>query len=202
METESRLGAALARLQERLQEQVWYQQAKAKWEELDPRTRLITQAVAGALVVLLVLGGAVGSLASVRGLRKELARKQEVLRKLENANREMRELRSRATGAGGEVGGGDWTGYFTSTAGTAGIKAESLSVSTETAGAGLDAAKESLYDLSLRDVNARQVAKFAHYLENGARPVKLRNLTVETREDLSGFLTATLSVSAFSTREE
>ncbi len=47
-------------------------------------------------------------------------------------------------------------------------------------------------------MNLKQLVQYAFTLENGTRPVKLRHMTVDTGEDPSGYLNATLSVSTFS----
>ena len=52
--------------------------------------------------------------------------------------------------------------------------------------------------MAVKHANIKQVVKFAQGLEAGARPVKLRDLIIDTKPDGSGYLDATLSVSAFS----
>ena len=76
-----------------------------------------------------------------------------------------------------------------------------MTVSAEKPGASGEVAKESLFDLSLKKVSIRQVVKLAYFLESGSQPVKLRNLSIDTNADASGYLDATLSVSTFTLNE-
>ena len=61
----------------------------------------------------------------------------------------------------------------------------------------MDQAKEAMFDLKLKHVTIRQVVRYAFFLESGGKPVKLRNLTIDTKGDPSGYLDATLAVSGF-----
>ena len=58
-------------------------------------------------------------------------------------------------------------------------------------------AKEALIDLTLKKINIKQAVRYAFNLEHGARPVKLRNLSIETKSDNPGYVDAVLAVSAF-----
>lgn len=201
METESRVGAFFTKTGEILQEQIWFQQLKAKWDELDARVKTYVQFGMASFVVLIVIGGAVAMLAGARSLRTELADKTEVLNQLRTASEEMAELR-RINGDSETGSASDWPAYFTTAAGTAGVKAESLTISPEKPGSGMDASKESLFDIELKEINVRQLTRYAYSLENGGKPVKLRALSIDTKEDLSGYVSATLSVSTFAAKDQ
>jgi len=185
-----------------LNEQDWFLKLKAKWEELDPqsRTYLKTAGVIGTVLIVFIL-----TLSSVwRGysLRSELSEKNELLNMIQSSNEELRHLReinNAAPAGSGPSSNGDsqWNGYFESITGTAGLDKTSLGVSSEKPGNSTDTVKESLFDLNLKHVSIKQVVRYAFYLENGSRPVKLRNLRIDTNSDPAGYMDATLAVSAF-----
>jgi hypothetical protein len=206
MENESRVARFFRELGEKLNEQVWFQQLKSKWDELDPQSRLYLRYAATAGAMLLAVGLVFSSWLSVRGLKKELAEKNDLLVLIQSANDEMRRLkdavpRAATGGRPGETPDAPWPAYLESTASTAGIDKSVLTVGAEKAGASSDQAKESLIDLQLKRVSIKQVVRYAFYLENGARPVKLRNLAIDTQGDPEGYMNATLSVSAFSLKQ-
>lgn len=129
-------------------------------------------------------------------------------------------------GMAGEDEASPWGTYLETMASTAGIDKASLTVGTEkpfdadpkpvaAKPSGKDAAKdtgkkteaesstvasnhESSIEVAIKHVNIKQVVRYAFQLENGARPIKLRNLAIDTKNDPSGYMDATLTVSAFS----
>lgn len=204
MENESRISRLFSRIGEGLNEQVWFRQLKSKWDELDAQSRTYLKLALAAATTLGLLAGILSAIWSVHDLRKQLAEKNELLNLVQSTNEEIRALQASTPGGGRPTGGadGDWTEYLQNTAGGAGIDTAAVTVSEEKAGAAGETAKESLFDVSLKDVNVRQLVNYAHSLEHGGRPVKLRNLSVDTKDDLSGYLNATLSVSAFTPRQE
>lgn len=204
MESNSRLGNALVTVRDWLNEQEWFQQLKAKWDELDPQSRFYLK-VAGmggsALLVLFVL---LSAMWNVHTLKRDYRDKMELLTLLDNANDELRSLRDVlppefAAGGSGAAGEEkvDWHNYFATAGTNAGLDAGAIEIGPEKNGLPMDQAKETMYDLKIKHVTIRQVARYAFFLESGGKPVKLRNLTIDTKSDLSGYLDASLAVSGF-----
>jgi len=206
MENESKFKRFFSKLGDSIAEQGWFQQFKAKWDELDARTKVFVQFGGIVTGVVLVLFVTFSSIWGVRSQKLELAEKNGLLSLIQSANDEMKRLRD-SGGVSGAAGGGDggpeaaWDQVFQGIATASSVDKTALSVSEAKAGTGLDAAKEFLFDLTLKGVNVRQVARFAFTLENGARPIKLRHLAIDTKDDMSGYLDAVLSVSAFVPKE-
>lgn len=181
-----------------LNEQEWFQQIRVKWEELDPQSRLylkVAGLVAGVLIFLYLI---FSSLWGIHSLKRDLADKNDLLALIDNSNEEVRRLHD----IGGSIPPSDatttpWPEYFESIAASSSIDKGILTVSAGKPGTGGELAKEDLFDLSLKKANIRQVIKLAFNLENGARSVKVRSISVDTAADPSGYLDATLSVSAF-----
>jgi hypothetical protein len=182
-----------------LGEQEWFKQLKAKWEELDPQSRTYVKAGAAFGSVLLTLILLLSAVWSVHSLKNELAEKQELLTHIQNGYEELRRLREESSGlsAGGGGGAGPWPAYIETVGTNAGVDKSAYSLSPEKSGATSDQAKETLIDLSLKHVSIKQIVRFAFGLENGSRPVKLRNLAIDTNADPEGYMDATLSISAF-----
>ncbi|MCM2278704.1 MAG: hypothetical protein NDJ89_11575 [Oligoflexia bacterium] len=198
MEGDSRLSRLVDSVSDFFAEQEWVRQLKAKWDDLDPKSQLylrLGSLVGGGALVVFATGS---FLWSVHGLKKEVSEKAELVQLLQSANDEMRRLKESGSSAPVAAGTEPWSAYFTGVAAPLGLGKENFSVSEEKKAAGeSDQVKESLYDLSLKKVNIRQVVRLAFSLENGARPVKIRNLLIDTKEDPTGYMDATLSVSAF-----
>jgi cell division protein FtsL len=198
MEEKSRIAQLMDSLSDWLNDQTWFQQLKEKWEELDPQSRLYLQFAGAGVSVLIVVFGLFSLYWSVHKTKQELMAKSELLSMMSNAADELRTLQ--AANSSLSAGGGTnepWPAYFETTANAAGIPKANLTVSDSKAGTSSDVAKETLFDLTMKKVSIRQAVRLAQSLESGARPVKLRNLTIDTQPDGSGYLDATLSVSAF-----
>ncbi len=193
-------------LTDALNEQVWFQELKGKWEDLDPQSKTNLKLASIGIGLLSIFLLILTTIWNVHSLKQELAEKRNLLNVIQTANDEIRRLRDTVpsleaeggSGAGSEKNSGPWSSYFESTAGGAGFEKASLSVSPEKPGTASEQSKEMLYELNLKHVNIKQIVRYAFSLENGQRPVKLRNLLIDTKGDPSGYLDATLSVSAFS----
>lgn len=194
-----KLKTQLLELWEKIQQQPAYQQLKSSWEELDPLLRFRIQLGAGALSALALIVFTISSLWSVRSIRHDLKERDALTQQLQSAAEELSRLRSERPGGSGNMDQDDgaWPVYFQALAARAEVDKAQLNVSAEKKGADALGLKEFLYDLSLKKSNLRQVIRLAFELENGARPVKVRNLLVDTKQDPEGYMDATFSISAF-----
>ena len=185
----------LQRLVDKIQEQPWFQSLRSKWDELDAQSRLYLQGAA-AVGGLLLLGWLVlGTWWRVHSIRNEIADKDEIIRKIQSATAERDALKARIpAGRDTSPDSQPWPAYFESAAASAGVDKSALEVSPESGGTSGELADEYFYELSLKKVNAKQLAKFLFQAENGRRPAKIRKLSVETAPDMSGALDARLSM--------
>lgn len=185
-------------LTEFLNEQQWYQELKAKWDELDPQSRTYLKFAGFGCALLAVILIILSSIWSVHSLKAELREKKALLNLIQSANDELRRLRETTpSSVGKDREGGPWPAYFESLASSSGFDKAALTVSPEKVGTPGDLTRESLFDLNLKHINIKQIVRFAFALESGQRPVKLRNLMIETKSDPSGYLDASLAISAF-----
>jgi hypothetical protein len=201
MGTESRLGQWLTKISDKLGEQVWFQQLKAKWEELDPQSRTYLKAAAGGGGALLVVVMLLSSMWSVHRLKNEVNEKTALLNMINAANEEMHQLHDSLPGGGAPAPAGgeapNWSTYLETTANAAGVDKANLDISPEKPGPAGDLAKESLINVTLKKVGIKQVVRFAFQAENGAKPVKVRNLSIDVKDVSAGMMDASLSLSAF-----
>jgi len=183
---------------ESLNKYEWFQQIKARWEELDHQSRSYFKFAGFGFAFLMVIVILLSSIWSVHSLKVELSEKRSLLNVIQSANDEMRRLKDAAPNAGqASRDGGPWSSYFETLASTAGVDKGSISVSSEKPGTSNEQTKEALFDVTLKHVNIKQVIRYAFSVENGQRPVKLRNLQIDTKSDPTGYLEATLALSAF-----
>ncbi|HAR43416.1 MAG TPA: hypothetical protein DCS07_12430 [Bdellovibrionales bacterium] len=199
MENSSRLTQLLATIGDKLSEQLWFQQLKGKWDELDGQSRFYLKILGGGSSVLILLIFIFTAVYGVYAIKSEYKVKSDLLLSLQAANDELRLLRESTASAGTpSASAGPWQPYFETTAQSMGLDKGALTISPEKPGASTDTIKEVLIDISLKHVNIRQIARYAFNLETGARPIKLRNLTIDTKSDPAGYMDATLAVSGFS----
>ena len=132
---------------------------------------------------------------NVQRLKSELTEKKALLTLVQSASEELRRLKT--SGGNGGSDASAWAPYFESIAGTAGVDKSNITIGSEKPGATSEQSKEVLFELGLKHVNIKQVIRYAFMLESGQRPVKLRNVMIDTKGDQAGYLDATLAVSAF-----
>ncbi len=196
MEIKSKVSQAFTQFSDSLQEQVWFQQLKAKWEELDPQSRFYLQiatlgsAVVGAIAIVSI------SLWGVYSLKRDYQQKNELLSQLQSANDELKRLRDAAPMPEGEEAAA-WGPYLEGIASSAGLDPTKMKIGGEAPGAKSDLTQETLIEVTLEKINAKQLVRYATQIESGSRPLKLRNLSIDTDPDLSGYLTARFHLSGF-----
>jgi hypothetical protein len=194
-----------------ISEQEWFQELKTKWEELDPQSRGYLQLAAAGASLMGAFAFLFMFMWNVYRLRNELTEKRTLLTTIQAAHDEISRLKDTVPHSGlstadtSPLSSSDdsnpWTAHFESLASSAGLEKTSISVTGEKNGASSDQSKEVLFDLSLKNVSIKQVIRYMASLETGARPVKVRNLTLDTHPDLTGYLDAHMAVSGFSVVE-
>lgn len=200
MGIEGKLSGFWSGFQERLNQQVWFQELKEKWDELDPKNRLYIKiaGVIGTLAFCLI--SILGSVISTYQLRSDLASKNEILRMIQSAQDEMRELRNQippsATVDGARNPEVNWADYLRGIAQTNGIESGNLEISPEKPGTATDSTREALIDLKLTKTTIRKVVQFAFAIQSGEQPMKLRNLAIDT-DGTEGYVNSTISISGF-----
>jgi hypothetical protein len=192
-----KLKARWNEFRDKISEQVWAQEIKAKWDELPSEKKHVFRlgALFGSVAVILI--GMFSWGMSVRGLERDYENKKTVLALLEAGTQELAGLKSALTVEGDEGSTESWSDYIRSTAARTGVDAASVETGEEKAGEDTDLTSESLIDITVKRTNIRKLVRLVFSLEHGGRPIKLRNLNIDTKQDPEGYIDATLSVSAF-----
>ncbi len=222
MDNQSGLGRVFQNISDKVQDQAWFQQGKAKWDELDARAKMAVKYTGLIGSAVLIVGGVGSSLYAVATQTREIEDKLGLILKIQSAQEELKRLKdvtSRFNGGGDQA----WGAFLTERATPAGIDPTAVQIVSEavvssnspapapapkgakgakdkekdTASAVAAGPEETVVEASLKKINVRQLTKFLHEIENGGRTVKVRRLQVDTHPDESGFLDATIVVSAF-----
>ena len=195
--SDSKLRHFFDQFMEKLEGQQWFQQLKAKWDELDPMAKLYAK-LGGALgTLLLIFIFVFGSMLQVRSLKKELEAKIQLRMVIQSATEEMRALRAKTGGLG--TGGGDaggWQQAVKTAATNAGIDETSLEIGPDKPGDKKGSTPETLVEVKAKRISIKQLVRYAMQIETGSTPAKLRNLTVQA-EDPEGYMDVTLALSIF-----
>lgn len=199
MASNSKFQEWFSKLSDRLNEQVWFQELKGKWEELDPQSRNYLKFGWIGILFFSVFLLIVSSIWNVYSLKGELSEKRSLLSTIQNANEEINHLRgSLPYGSQRSAeAGGPWARYIESQMAAANLDKNNVTISPEKSGAVSEQTKESLLDITLKHVNIKQIIRFSVLLESGPRAIKIRNLSIDTKNDPSGYMDATLSISGF-----
>ena len=222
MENESKFGRIFQGISDKVQDQPWFQQGKAKWDELDGRAKTAVKYASLIGSSVLIVGFVGSSLYSVAQQKQEIEDKLGLIQKIQSAQDELRRLKdvtSRFSGGGDQP----WGLFLQEKAMPSGIDPAAVQIVSEavvSTGAAPQApapksaksAKEKEKDVStvasigpeetvveanLKKINVRQLTKYMHEIENGGRTVKVRRLKIDTHTDESGYLDANVVVSAF-----
>jgi type II secretory pathway pseudopilin PulG len=193
------LSRLLQKILESIRDQAWFQSLKGKWDELDAQSRTYLQGAFAVGSALLVTWLVFGTWWKVRGVRRELTEKQEILQMVRSAAEEMRSLQEQipTQSRNIEEKPQPWDEYFQGLASNAGVASTTLEISGESPGQSRELSKEGFIEIQLKKVNVKQLSRFSFQLENGRRPVKIRKLQVDTHTDLSGYLDAKFSVAVY-----
>ncbi len=223
MENESRFSQALRNASDKIQDQVWFQQLKVKWDELDARAKLAVKYTTLIGVSALLLGLVGTNLYAVADKKRDIEERMSLITKILSAQDELKRLRDVTS----RVSGGDqqpWVEFFQSKAQPAGFDASIVQVLSEkvlstsapapqkdarnskdskTAAPApvISGPEETIIEAEIKHVNVRQLVRFVHEVENGGRTVKVRRLQIDTAPDETGFLDAKLIVSAFKLKQ-
>jgi hypothetical protein len=213
MDNPGRLTQIWQSFSDKIQDQVWFQQLKAKWDELDSRAKTFVKYASLFGGIALSVGLVGSSLYSVAATKSEIDEKLALIQKIQSSQDELRRLRDVTSRFGGGEGG-PWADFLREKAQPAGFDPSVVVIASETpvgakpaeAPKGKDAKgaapmvsgpEETIVEVGLKRVNVRQLVKYVHEIENGGRTVKVRRLQIDTAPDESGYLDASVSVSAF-----
>lgn len=190
-------------LLERISENEVFKQLKAKWDELDPQSRLYARSAMGVLGTLTVLTLVLSTLGKTSRLEHEVAEKTELISMLNSATDEIKILGATpsTTKPSDEAGGAegkepDWNATIQAFGEPSRIPKEKITLSSPLTPQSSDSVKESLIDVSLSQINVRQLLTFLVQAESSEHAIRVRNMQVDTI-GTDGHLQAKIALSAF-----
>lgn len=196
----------VTQISDKISEQPWFQQLKVKWDELDSHSKTTVQTGGLIAAILAVLLYSFSSLWGVHKLKREYGDKMELLTLIQDSNEELKRLQEKLSdndqGENSAEDAQPWNAYLESLATSAGIDKGSLSIRMDRPEVGKNAIKEALIEVEIKHINLKQVVRYALQLENGKRPIKLRNLKIDTKNDPTGFMDSTFYLSAFTLKNQ
>ena len=201
--SESRIGQLIERAKDWITQQTAYQQIREKWDSLDSESQRSLRLGGMAFGMLSAILITLGMMWSTHSLKNDVIEKQSLLGQLQGWTDEVRGLRDTTQGAVGRMTDlvGPWNVTIDQVATEAGIDKGALSVATEKVGATTDNAKETLLEIQLKQVSIKQIVNFAFKLESNPRILRLRQLSIQTKEDLTGYLDAVLQVAGYNLQD-
>lgn len=194
------LSEKFAQIRESLNDQVWFQELKEKWEAFDPETRLAVKLGSLVLAVLTLLVFLMTFVWGVYKLKSNVKEKSELIQYIQNSYEEFSRLRTLNSELGGGSSAEDstpWAQHVQGIATQAAIDPTNITLGPEQPGHSTDSVKEATIEASLKKVSIKQVVKFAHQVERSSRPMKLTKINITTHEDASGYLDATLTLQGY-----
>lgn len=204
MENKSKLNEALTKAKDWLDNQVWWQQLKGQWQQLDPQQQTYAKYGGAGLGAFLVVMFILNTIFGVYDLKTQVDEKTELLNQLQAATQEIKILQSnRGSAMGGSQDSSrpDWNSYFQQMTNRANIPEGSFKISPPSTIGSEGAAQEYAINVDLTRINIRQAIQLAFYIETGPQPVKLKNLAITT-DGPEGYLNAKLALSAFEVKDE
>ncbi len=186
-----------------LTQQAFYQQLREKWDSLDSESQRSLKLGGAALSFLSVILLTAAYVWSTHSLRADVIEKQALLGQVQSWTDEVRGLRDATQGPAARMMelSGPWNVVIDQLAVESGIDKAALNLASEKAGSVTDTAKETLLEISLKGVSIKQIVGFALKMEANPRVLRLKNLSIQTKEDLTGYLDAIMHVSGYTLQD-
>ncbi len=196
----SKLKASLGELWEKIKDSEAYLQAKAKYDELDPQTRLyINLGIIGAVLLVVVIS-VVGGVAKVNGLANDIDRREELIGYLQISADNLKQFKEKQEAARGNADvSSPLPTFVENVSTTTGLNPEKLVLGLEKPGQEMKEAKEALIEVKLTQINLKQLTRLLFNLtdQGSARNLNIRDLTVDTKGDPTGYLDASFMVATY-----
>ena len=199
--SESTFGRVYQNLMNKLEDQVWFQQIKAKYDELPPQTKYTLKLSCFSAIIasfgFVVFTLAVGAIEKKNEYQEKLA----LIQKISNSQDELRRLKETTSRAHAEGDTTPWNDYLQGQISSLGIEAEGVSVSTPKKAPSNPKSPTLIesadIDVTLKKMNIRQLVKLIFNIENGSRIAKIKQMNVTAQPDESGYLDLTMTVTGY-----
>ena len=188
----------LAKFFDKVRESDVYHQIKSKYDELDSQAKVYVNLGGVAALALVVLLTVFVGLAKVNGLKSRINENEETIGYLQRSADTIRQLKAQQSTTLGDVSSPLPT-LIDMALQRAGLDPAKADIGAEHPGAEEKESVEMLLDVKLEQVNLRQLSQFLFVLteQGSARKLNIKNLVVDTKNDPSGWLDASVTVAAF-----
>lgn len=182
------------KLSESIASQVWFQELKTKWDQLDSAQQSMAK-IGGVITgVLAVIGVLVSFGLSAHGLKQDLKNKRELLKLLSQMSEESKPSSTESEASAQTL---QWKKEIESITSRLMINTSQIEWKDEKRIASQNPAQlETWLEFKLNDIELRQLVKLSVAIETHQPPLKVRALNVDSSRS-KGKVLATFSVSGF-----
>ncbi len=177
-----------------------YLQLRAKYDELDTRTQIIMQLSVVGGVAFMLLMSVLAGMAKVGGLKNDIDSREQLIGYLQQSSDTIKQYKMQAQADATSMdSGGPLNQLAQGVLGPSNIDGSRAEISNERDGVEDKQSKEILVDVKLSQVNLRQITKFLfNVTEQGRkRSVTIKDLSIDTKGDASGFMDAAVTIAAY-----
>lgn len=179
-----------------------YQQIKAKYDELDSQTKLYVNLGAVAGVVFVIFLSMVIGMAKLRGMKSDLDDREELIGYLQRSADQIKTLRAAQNSSHGSDLSSPLGQFVTNvlvSMATTRIDPTKVDVGSEKPGEQDKDSVETTLDVKMTQVNIRQITNFLFELtqQGSARGLNVKNLSIDTKGDPSGWMNATMTLATY-----
>lgn len=198
-----KLKDTLQRIWDRIRESDAVTQLKAKYDDLDTDRKLYVNLVAVAAMSLIVVVTTMTAIARINSLKAEANEKEELIGFLQQSADQIRSLKAQQSqlGRGIDINSPIST-FIDSIITNLDFDRKKVEVSNERNGQDEKDIREFLVDVKFTQTNLRQLVRFLFQIteQSEVRHLNIKNLDIDTKNDASGYMDATVTLSAFRSR--
>lgn len=195
----SELKNSFGAFTDRIRDSEAVQQIKAKYDELDPQSKLYLNlggVIAGFLFILITV---ISGLSTVNGLKNDMNEREEMIGWLQRSGDNLKLMKAQFESKQNDNINTPLNSFIENVGATTGLNPEKLSVAAESAGETLKEAKEVLVDVKMAHTNLKVVTRFLFNLtdQGEKRNLTIKNLTIDTKEDPDGYIDVSMTVAGY-----
>lgn len=194
----------LSQAWDQFKESETYRSISDKYDELDAKTKLLINLGGLALAILFIFTTVIAGMSKVNGLSNDINDWEEMIGYLQRSSDNIKQLKAQQEATqGNKDTQSELNQFVEEISRTNGFSNEKINVAAERPGKDLKEAKEVFVDVKLSQINLEQLTKFMFDLTEQGTPRSLfiKDLSVDPKPDLSGWLDATMTVAAYRTKQ-
>lgn len=197
MDGESAFGKIWDKISDKIQDQVWFQQLKSKWDEMDPQSRYALKVGSFVIILVAAVGGVSTMAITTLSNQADLKEKRILIQKIQASQEELRKLKETTARAGAGGGEEPWGAFVSSQAMASGLDPSAVTVGEPKKVNGTDKSNALIeqmeFETTAKKINVRHLVKLIYNIENAGRMAKVKKIDVLTQPDESGYLDVTFT---------